>query len=144
MVDAHSSATDVPFRVQPRLRSDLTVIRGDNHRHHLIDKHRANSFSGSSLASHISVLPHSASRHTTQSANPSNHKASSQTKVHRASIPASDQEKLARSLTSLNIATFDPMLPPSLGQRSSTFVGQKRQAVQLRTAHNQYATVSVL
>ena len=67
----------------------------------------------------------------------SSHKGS-----HKGATPTQEQEKLTRTLTSLNIATFEPMLPPTLDKRSQTFIGQKRPS-QLRAAQNQYTTVSI-
>lgn len=146
--DTQSSSTRPALRPHTRIRPDYA--RGDNPKHlpsHLVESHRAHSFSGASTTGRST--PTSSNR-ITAFATSSNHKSalpsqkgqqSSQLKQHRASVPTTDQE-LARTLTSLNIATFDPMLPPSLGQRSSTFVGQKRQMTQLRAVQSQFTTVS--
>ena len=91
----------------------------DNH-------HRSNSFSAANYKQPTSL-------HSTMSS----HKGS-----HKGATPTQEQEKLTRTLTSLNIATFEPMLPPTLDKRSQTFIGQKRPS-QLRTAQNQYTTVSI-
>ncbi|XP_067940759.1 uncharacterized protein [Watersipora subatra] len=100
-----------------------------NHTHRLTDPLRAHSFSGSMPSNRIPAAA-------------ANKPVNRSSQRHRPSLPCAEQEKLARSLTSLNIATFDPMLPPSFSQRSSTFIGQKRQSAQLRAASNQYATVA--
>ena len=138
-----SQSTPVPPPISPvrpphnRLRTDVTLPRGDNTQspmmHHRTtinsntdNHHRSNSFSAANYKQPTSL-------HSTMSS----HKGS-----HKGATPTQEQEKLTRTLTSLNIATFEPMLPPTLDKRSQTFIGQKRPS-QLRTAQNQYTTVSI-
>ena len=126
-------------------RADQSLMRSD------VDNFRANSLTGSSTFHLSNKNPSPSNRVSAFTASSAATKSlltsqkapqSSQPRQHRASVPCTDQEKLARSLTSLNIATFDPMLPSTLGQRSSTFVGRKKQIAQLRAPQNQYTTVS--